>query len=266
MHEPVKVTRNEGILEIVLDHPKVNAIGLEVSQKLGAAFVELRDDPDLSVGIITGAGERIFSAGWDLKAVNSGEMQTDNWWNDDYGPGGFAGLTELWDLNKPVIAALNGVVIGGGFELALACDLLVAAEHVTFSLPELPLGLIPDAGAIQRLARRLPYNKAMEMYLLGQKMPASEAAAYGLVNAVVPATQVMETARAWARQLTQVAPLALQSVKEILRAIEGDTIQQAFQTMRNENLPHYRALLKSDDAEEGMAAYLEKREPEFKGQ
>ena len=193
MHEPVKVTRNEGILEIVLDHPKVNAIGLEVSQKLGAAFVELRDDPDLSVGIITGAGERIFSAGWDLKAVNSGEMQTDNWWDDDYGPGGFAGLTELWDLNKPVIAALNGVVIGGGFELAMACDLLVAAEHVTFSLPELPLGLIPDAGAIQRLARRLPYNKAMEMYLLGQKMPASEAAAYGLVNAVVPASQVMET-------------------------------------------------------------------------
>lgn len=265
MQEQVKVVRNGGVLEITLDNPKVNAIDITISQKLGEAFVTLRDDPELSVAIITSAGERIFSAGWDLKAVNAGEMQTDNWWEDDYGPGGFAGLTELWDLNKPVIAAVNGIVMGGGVELVLACDLIIAADHVEFTLPELPLGIIPDAGAIQRLARRLPYNKAMEMFLLGQRMTAAEAASYGLVNKVVPLDQLMDTARAWANQLTEVAPLALQSVKELLRAIEGDTIEQAFQTIRSANLPIYRQLLKSEDAQEGVNAFVEKREAKFKG-
>jgi crotonobetainyl-CoA hydratase len=265
MENQVRVTREGKILVVVLDRPKANAIDIETSRQLGEAFVTLRDDPDLSVGIITGGGEKIFCAGWDLKALNAGEMQTDNWWEDDYGPGGFAGLTELWDLNKPVIAALNGLVIGGGFELALACDLLIAAEHVEFALPELPLGLIPDAGAVQRLPRRLPYNKAMEMYLLGQRMSATEAAGYGLVNKVVPAEKLMETAMAWATQLAGVAPLALQSIKEVLRAIEGDTIQDAFQTMRTADLPAYRKLLASADAEEGVSAFVEKRDAKFEG-
>ncbi len=265
MENQVNVTREGKVLVVVLDRPKANAIDIRTSKELGEAFVTLRDDPELSVGIITGGGEKIFSAGWDLKALNAGEMQTDNWWEDDYGPGGFAGLTELWDLNKPVIAALNGLVIGGGFELALACDLLIAAEHVEFALPELPLGLIPDAGAVQRLPRRLPYNKAMEMYLLGQRMTAVEAAGYGLVNKVVPADKLMETAMEWATQLTAVAPLALQSIKEVLRAIEGDTIQDAFQTMRTADLPAYRKLLASEDAEEGVSAFVEKRSAKFEG-
>ena len=266
MSEYVHVSRNDGVLEVVIDKPKANAIDMKVSQALGEAFVMLRDDPELSVGIITGGGERIFCAGWDLKAVESGEMSIENWWEDDYGAGGFAGLTELWDLNKPVIAALNGITLGGGVEIMLSCDLIIAAEHVEIGLPEMPLGIVPDAGAVQRLPRRIPYNKAMEMLLLGERMGAAEAARYGLVNAVVPADQLMATARAWAGKLAGVAPLALQSIKELLRAIEGDTIQDAFNTMRSADLPIYRALLGSDDAQEGIAAFVEKRPADFKGQ
>jgi crotonobetainyl-CoA hydratase len=266
MSEHVRMTRSGGVLEIVIDKPKANAIDIKVSRALGEAFVTLRDDPDLMVGIITAAGERIFCAGWDLKAVEAGEMSLDRWWEDDYGPGGFAGITEMWNLNKPVIAALNGITLGGGVEIALACDLIVAAEHVEFALPEMPLGIVPDAGAIQRLPRRLPYNKAMEMLLLGERMGAEEAARYGLVNAVVPKDQLLPTARAWANKLAGVAPLALQSVKEILRAIEADTVQNAFRTMRTADLPIYRTLLRSDDAKEGISAFVEKRKADFKGQ
>jgi len=171
----------------------------------------------------------------------------------------------MWDLKKPVIAALNGLAIGGGFEIALACDLIVAAEHVEFALPEMPLGIVPDAGAIQRLPRRIPYNIAMEMLLLGRRMPAAEAARYGLVNCVVPADQLIGTARAWADQLAAAAPLALQTVKEVLGAIDGDSVENAFETMRTGDLPVYRQMLKSEDAEEGIRAFLEKRKPVFRG-
>ena len=267
MPHGIEVNRSGRILEVCLNRPKVNAIDVKMSQELGRAFAELRDNKDLWVGILTAKGEKIFSAGWDLKALNSGEMSLENWWEtSDYGDGGFAGLTENWNLNKPVIGALNGLVIGGGFELALGCDLLLAAEHVEFGLPEMPLGIVPDAGALQRLPRRIPYNIAMEMFLLGRRMPAEEAKHYGLINKIVKSENLLDEARKWANQIATSAPLAMQSVKEVLRAIECHPLEKAFSKMRKDDLKTYKKMLSSKDAEEGITAFVERRDPNFKGE
>jgi len=266
MGNHLEIEVRDSVIEITINKPKVNAIDLTLSQDLGKAFAELRDNPDLRVGIITGKGEKIFSAGWDLKAVNSGEMELENWWEKaDYGDGGFAGLTENWNLNKPVICALNGHAIGGGFELAMSCDLIVASEHVEFGLPEMPLGIVPDAGALQRLPRRIPYNIAMEMLFLGRRMDMTEAKSFGLVNKVVKNDNLMTEARDWADQMSQTAPLAMQSVKEVLRAIECIPLERAFAEMRSGKLKTYSKMLKSSDASEGVAAFVEKRNPKFQG-
>jgi len=165
------------VLVITLDRPKANAIDATTSHALGDAFISFRDDHDLRVAIIIGAGERFFCGGWDLIAASEGEAV-----DADFGPGGFAGLTELWDLNKPVIAAVYGLAVGGGFELALAADLIIAANTAEFFVPEATLGIIPDSGGVLRLPRRLPRAIAMEMLMTGRRMGVDEAKKYGLVN------------------------------------------------------------------------------------
>lgn len=259
MAEVLKVARRGAVIEITLDRPKANAIDAATSRRMGEIFTAFRDDPGLRVAIVTGAGERFFSAGWDLKAAAAGEAI-----ESDYGVGGFAGLTELHDLNKPVIAAVNGLAVGGGFELALACDLIVAAEHAEFALPEVLRGVVADAGAL-RLPRRLPRAIAMDLLLTGRRMPAQEALRWGLANAVVGPASLLDTARAYADAILAAAPLAVAAVKEITRAAEALPLPDSYALLRSGTLAAYTALLASEDAVEGPRAFAEKRAPVWKG-
>ena len=257
MNDAVKVRRQGAVLEVTLDRPKANAIDVATSVAMGEVFVEFRDDPNLRVAIITGGGKKFFCAGWDLKAAAEGES-----YDADYGPGGFAGLTELHDLNKPVIAAVNGLAFGGGFELALSCDLIVAAPHVEFCLPEIKIGVLADAATF-RLPKRIPRNIAMELLMTGRRMGAEEAARWGLVNAVAPSA--MEQARELAAVLASGPPLALAAVKAVVRETETLGNEECYTLMRSGKLAAFEAMLASEDAKEGPRAFAEKREPVWQG-
>jgi crotonobetainyl-CoA hydratase len=252
--------RTDGpVLVITLDRPKANAIDVPTSKALHAAFERLRDEPGLRVAILTGAGERFFSAGWDLKAAAAGEGI-----DADHGPGGFAGLTEFFDIGKPVIAAVNGLALGGGFELVLAADLVVAAEHAEFALTEVTLGLVPDAGGLLRLPARLPRPIAVEWLLTGRRVSAAEAARWGLVNQVVPAGRLMQAALDLARAICASAPLSVAAALEIMRETEGISAVEGYRTMRG-GLPAYQRMLHSEDAREGPRAFAERRPPRWTG-
>ena len=211
-----------GVLTITLNRPKANAINVPTSLALYAAFARLQDDPALRVGIITGTG-RFFSAGWDLAAATEGEAV-----DADHGPGGFAGLTEFFSLSKPVIAAVNGLAMGGGFELALAADLIVASDTAEFALPEVKLGLMADSGGVLRLPQRLPRAIATELLLTGRRMGASEALRWGLVNQVAAPDQLLPAALALAQTLVANAPLAQAAIKEVLRRTQGLAVEPGF--------------------------------------
>jgi crotonobetainyl-CoA hydratase len=255
----VRHERHDNVLVITLDRPKANAIDVATSLELYAAFKQLDDDPALRVGIITGTG-RFFSAGWDLNAANEGEAA-----DADHGPGGFAGLTEYFTLSKPVIAAVNGLAVGGGFELALAADLIVACTSARFWLPEAQLGILPDSGGLLRLPKSLPARLAREMILTGRKLEASEALALGLVSHVAEPEAMIDAALDLAREIAASAPLAVTAARAILSATEGLEVAEAYRLMRSGAIPAYRAMLDSADALEGPRAFAEGRAPAWKG-
>ena len=245
---------------MTIDRPKANAIDSSTSQTLGEAFSSLRDDPELRVAIITGAGERFFSAGWDLAAAADGEA-----YESDYGAGGFGGFPELPGLAKPVIAAVNGMAVGGGFELVLAADLVVAADHAEFFFGELAVGIIPDSATV-RLPRMVPAAIAKELILTGRRLSAEDAAGLGLVNRVVDASDLMTEARALAAEVAAMAPLAVRAVLETMRRTAHMSIAEAFAAMRGGSIPGYDMMLASGDALEGPRAFAENREPVWKGE
>ena len=260
MKEAVNFEVHGEVVLITLDRPKANAIDAKTSHELGDAFIEFRDDDNLRVAIITGAGNRFFCGGWDLKAASEGEAV-----DADFGPGGFAGLTELWDLNKPVIAAVNGLAVGGGFELALAADLIIASSNAEFFVPEATLGIIPDSGGVLRLPRRLPKSVAMDMLMTGRRMNVDEAEHYGLVNKSCPQDGLINQALEWGNQISKSAPLSLAAIKSVIRSTEMMDLKDAYDLMRSGKIEAYHKMLNSEDAKEGPLAFSEKRFPKWKG-
>ena len=243
-----------GTAVVTIDRPKANAIDAATSTAMGDAFARLDADPEIRAIILTGAGPKFFSAGWDL---SSGED-----FDSDYGVGGFGGFPELPDRSTPVIAAINGIAVGGGFEIALAADLIVAADHAQFWLPEPALGILPDAGAV-KLPRLLPPHVARDLLLTGRRMDAHEAQRWGLVSRVVPADELLAAAHEVATAIAKSAPLSIAALLDIERRTINLPLDDAMSSLKS--LPSYRRAIDSQDAIEGQTAFTERRPPTWTG-
>ncbi|MEM7193647.1 MAG: enoyl-CoA hydratase-related protein [Pseudomonadota bacterium] len=271
MSDQLQVTSQGHVLEVVMARPPVNAINLALSQSMYSAFSRLNDDDNLRVGLLYSAGndKNIFSAGWDLKEFAAGGSdETENGF--DLGPGGLGGLPEFFDLYKPVIVAVAGGAIGGGFELALGGDIIVCSDDAYFWLPEMQRGFLPDGGAIQKLHHRIPWGVAMDMILTGRRMYADEARHYGLVRDVVPSGELIEHARGIANTISDGAPLVATALKEYMRHYGHRSVEDSHLAVRRawvgkSEMPNYHRMIQSDDFTEGSVAFTEKRDPEFKG-
>ncbi|MEY4128910.1 MAG: hypothetical protein RIS81_659 [Actinomycetota bacterium] len=249
----IEVVRNGAILEVTINRPKANAIDAATSREMSSVFDSFMRDPELRVAILTGAGTKFFSAGWDLSAANDGES-----FESDYGVGGFGGISELKFRPKPVIAAVNGMAVGGGFEIALAADLIVASDHAEFFLPEATLGLIADNATI-RLPRVVPPNVAREMLISGRRMSATEAKSWGISTS----DDLMTTARQLAEKICLSAPLSVAAVLDLIRQLETVSTDDAMSVLRSNST--YRSAIESQDAAEGTKAFAEKRAPKWQG-
>jgi len=255
--------KKDRIAIITINRPEaMNAIDPETSEELGKAWIDFRDDPNLWVGILTGAGNKAFSAGADLKKMIpflATLSPIERREREEKFPG-FGGITRGLNIWKPIIAAINGFCLAGGLEMAITCDLRVAAEHATFGLLEVSRGIIPGAGGTQRLPRMIPISKAMEIILMAQTIDAQEALRLGLVNRVVPAPELMATAMKMAEKILENAPLAVRAAKEAIIRGLSMTVEEG---LRLESFLQSN-LLKTEDAVEGPRAFAEKRKPQYK--
>jgi enoyl-CoA hydratase/carnithine racemase len=254
--------RDGHLLVVTIERPEVyNALHPMANQELSDAFDAFATDPELWVAIITGAGDKAFCTGNDLKY--HAELRARTGERPVHPPKGFAGLTARFDLDKPVIAAVNGIAMGGGFEIALACDLIVASDRASFAFPEPRVGLAAGAGGLQRLPRAIPLKHAMGMLLTGRRVPAEEGYRLGFVTAVVPHAELMAEARRWAGMILECSPMSVRATKQVaLRALDVPVLEAA---MQNANYPAYVAMSRSDDAIEGPKAFAEKRKPVWRG-
>lgn len=255
----VQVQQSGAVLEVTLDRPPANAIDLATSRELGEVFAGFRDDPALRVAVVRTAGEKFFCAGWDLKAAAGGDAV-----DGDYGVGGFGGLQMLPDLNKPVLAAVEGMAVGGGFELALSADLIYAADSASFALPEINAGTLADAATL-RLPERMPYHVAMELLLTGRWMDAAEAHRWGLVNEVLPADALYDRVHEVAQQLAAGPPLVFAAIKEVYRQSRLLGFEESMRRVGSREFPSVATLYASEDHAEGARAFAEKRPPRWQG-
>lgn len=256
---PVRTRIEDGILEVTLDRPKANAIDLATSRLMGEVFRDFRDDDALRVALLRAGGEKFFCAGWDLKAAAGGEAV-----DGDYGVGGFGGLQELPGLNKPVIAAVNGICCGGGLELALSCDLILASETARFALPEIRSGTLADAASL-KLPRRIPYHVAMDLLLTGRWFDAEEARHWGLLREVTSPEALLPRAWELARLLAGGPPLVYAAIKEVVREAEAMRFHDALNRITKRQFATVDRLYASEDQQEGARAFAENRDPVWKG-